>query len=52
VVTQEKYDNDREKNIEKTKLNFTEFEKDVLSFELPSDGEEDISVETQIKKMD
>jgi len=51
-VGQEKYDNDREKNIEKTKLKLTEFEKDILNFELPSDDEVEVSVETQIKKMD
>jgi len=49
---QEKYESDREKNIEKTKVKFTEFEKDILNFELPSDDEVEISVETQIKKMD
>jgi len=49
---QEKYESDREKNLEKTKVKFSEFEKDILNFELPSDDEVEISVETQIKKMD
>jgi len=50
--TKDAYESDREKNIERTKLKFSEFDKDIMSIDLPDDEEGDVSLETQIKKMD
>eukprot|EP01125_Pyxidicula_operculata_P003219 TRINITY_DN1367_c1_g1_i1.p1 TRINITY_DN1367_c1_g1~~TRINITY_DN1367_c1_g1_i1.p1 ORF type:complete len:556 (-),score=117.03 TRINITY_DN1367_c1_g1_i1:279-1799(-) len=46
------YDSDREKNIKASKIKLSDFDKDVLSIDLPSDDENEISLETQVKKMD
>jgi len=41
------------KNMEKGKIKLSEFDKDIMSIELSDDGEDgDVSVETQLKKMD
>jgi len=49
----EGYENDREKNIEKSKYKLTEFDKDIMSIELSDDGEDgDIGIEAQLRKMD
>jgi len=45
------YSNDREKNIAASMPSLTEFEKDIMAFDLSDDSEE-VSVQTQIKKLD
>jgi len=46
------YDTDREKNIEKIKPKFSEFDQGILEFDLASDDEEDKTVENELRKME
>jgi len=48
----EEYDTDREKNIEKTKPKFTEFEQGILSFDLASEDESVETIQNEIRKME
>jgi len=51
-TNKQKYENEREKNIKASMANLGDFEKDIISIELPSDDENDVTIETQIRKMD
>jgi len=48
----ENYDTDREKNIQKTKPKFSEFDQGILEFDLASEDEEDQTIENELRKME